>query len=329
MKSYKHLPLPKVVRIEPAGKCNLSCIHCPTGTVEMPRGIMDYDTFELIFNEIKQAISVKVIVLYHGGEPLLNKNFFNMVELIKKHRPDMFVKTVSNGNILTENTIDKIIKSNINMIEFSLDGLSINENNNVRVKCNGEKVLKSIKKLIEKRNLKKCKQRTKIYISSTQFLRNKEEVANIKNAKCPDYISNVIPLGYNGVDGYKINYAMVWPHMGNVQNKFIIYSDNKSTNNKINKCDMLDSTITVRWNGDVVPCCYDLTSKLIMGNVKNSMLIDIWNNNKYNVLRSSIANKKHISICKKCSVVNNKRYLIPKWESKSVTKNKNYEYQNV
>ena len=51
MESYKQIPLPKVVRIEPAGKCNLSCIHCPTGTVEMPRGIMDYDTFELIFNE--------------------------------------------------------------------------------------------------------------------------------------------------------------------------------------------------------------------------------------------------------------------------------------
>jgi len=215
------------------------------------------------------------------------------------------------------------------MIEFSLDGLSINENNNVRVKCNGEKVLESINQLIKKRNLKKCKQRTKIYISSTQFLRNKNEVINIKNAKCPTYISNVIPLGYDGVDGYKINYAMVWPDMGNVQNKFIIYSDDKSTNDKINKCDMLDSTITVRWNGDVVPCCYDLTSKLIMGNVKNSMLIDIWNNNKYNVLRSSIANRNHISICKKCSVVNNKRYLIPKWESKSVTKNKNYEFQNV
>jgi len=41
---------PKVLRIEPAGLCNLKCQHCPTGTVDMKRGIMNMKTFQVVLN---------------------------------------------------------------------------------------------------------------------------------------------------------------------------------------------------------------------------------------------------------------------------------------
>jgi MoaA/NifB/PqqE/SkfB family radical SAM enzyme len=47
------IPFPKVLRIEPASKCNLGCVHCPTGTIEMKRGIMSLDIFQKILIEIK------------------------------------------------------------------------------------------------------------------------------------------------------------------------------------------------------------------------------------------------------------------------------------
>ena len=40
------MSLPKVLRIEPASQCNLACSHCPTGTIEMARGIMTDQVFE-------------------------------------------------------------------------------------------------------------------------------------------------------------------------------------------------------------------------------------------------------------------------------------------
>ena len=91
-------PFPKVLRIEPASKCNLGCVHCPTGTIEMTRGVMSLEIFEKIILEIKKNVQhIKVIVLYHGGEPFLNKNFFYMLNEIKKINKDIFVKTVSNS----------------------------------------------------------------------------------------------------------------------------------------------------------------------------------------------------------------------------------------
>jgi len=73
------LSFPRVQRIEPASQCNLSCSHCPIGAVDMSRGILKERTFNNILNNIKNHVNdIKVIVLYHGGEPLLNRNFFNM-----------------------------------------------------------------------------------------------------------------------------------------------------------------------------------------------------------------------------------------------------------
>ena len=77
-----------------------------------------------------------------------------------------------------------------------------------------------------------------------------------------------------------------------------------------NYCDHVINTLTIRANGEVVPCCYDLTTELSMGNITNDSLEDIWNNSKYNKLRNSINSKKYISICNNCNVVRPSVFLI-------------------
>ena len=126
------MKIPRVIRIEPSAKCNLSCRHCPTGTVEMARGVMSSEVFERCLKFIKYD-EVKVVVLYHGGEPLLNKHFYSMANRIKKIRKDILLKTVSNGVALTKTNSKKLISSGIDEIEFSLDGLSFVENDYIRI----------------------------------------------------------------------------------------------------------------------------------------------------------------------------------------------------
>ena len=58
-----------------------------------------------------------------------------------------------------------------------------------------------------------------------------------------------------------------------------------------NSCDHLDETLTIRSDGNVVPCCYDLTTKLKMGNIMTNGLEEIWNNSFYINLRKSIEEK--------------------------------------
>ena len=75
------MSIPPVLRIEPASACNLRCSHCPTGVVKMKRTVMKENVFSRILSEIKQYIPpIRVAVMYHGGEPFLNRNFLSMVK---------------------------------------------------------------------------------------------------------------------------------------------------------------------------------------------------------------------------------------------------------
>jgi radical SAM protein with 4Fe4S-binding SPASM domain len=294
---------PKVLRIEPASKCNLGCVHCPTGTIEMERGIMSLDIFQKILIEIKEnKENIKVIVLYHGGEPFLNKNFFKMVKEIKEINNNFYIKTVSNGTVLNEKIIDQIVSSDIDLIEFSLDGYSSEDSEKIRKNSNTNKIIENLKKILEKK--KKLKKKLKLQICNTQFILDK------KNSVLPNTPDWILEIFKNEDVTYKNFFAMQWPAMYekelNEFDKILIDEDDK------NYCDHVVNTITIRSDGSIVPCCYDLTTQLHMGNIMNDSLKNIWNNSNYTKLRDSIKSKKYISICKNCNVVRSPVYLVPK-----------------
>ena len=289
---------PRVLRIEPASKCNLGCIHCPTGTIEMTRGVMSLEVFDKIILEIKKNIKyIKVVVLYHGGEPFLNKNFFYMLNEIKKINKNIYVKTVSNGTVLNEKIIKKIVESDLDLIEFSLDGESAEDSERIRRKSKTEIILKNVKELLEQKK-KLDKKNLKINICSTQFFKDENLVTDNTSPETAQWIQD----NFQNQDvEFKSFFAMQWPSM----NKEI--SDFKKVKveniNDKNTCNHLDETLTIRSDGNVVPCCYDLTTKLKMGNILDNGLNEIWNNSFYNNLRKSIETKKFVSICKSCNVV--------------------------
>lgn len=75
--------LPEVVRIEPASTCNLRYIHCPTGIDRsITRGLMTEETFEIVLRNLRE-LKHRVVVMYHGGEPFLNKHIFEWISAIK------------------------------------------------------------------------------------------------------------------------------------------------------------------------------------------------------------------------------------------------------
>ena len=76
----------------------------------------------------------------------------------------------------------------------------------------------------------------------------------------------------------------------------------------------------VYWNGDVVPCCYDLEGNEIMGNLKDNTMEEIWNGEKYKNFRKRL--KKSVfkpeiqpEFCKGCL-----KYLPPKKQGGLVSK---------
>jgi len=101
---------PDVVRIESSGSCNFRCKHCCNSQKAIKRGILSYELFlhlmkqfkvnnkaikrgilsyELFFHLMKQFkvnnFIPRVMVFYHGGEPLLNKNIYDFIKFAKEY----------------------------------------------------------------------------------------------------------------------------------------------------------------------------------------------------------------------------------------------------
>ena len=304
---HRH-PFPRVIRIEPAGVCNLACSHCPTGTVSMERGIMRDHIFDHILQSMRNNMdAIKVVVLYHGGEPLLHKGFADMVRRVKALGVPL-IKTVSNGMIMTEKILTDIVECGLDVIEFSLDGDSSRENDFIRRECEYSTVVGNVKRLLDYRQ-RRNSHSPQIYLSSTRFLTKASGDSEGQDPNPPEHLIKEFGRpSAEGIAGFKCAWAMRWPHMEVLEDLYEVYQD-PSRHEPNNFCDHVVNTMTVRWNGDVVACCYDLTSRYVLGNVKDDDLAVIWNNERYLHLRQSIDELNFIPLCANCNVVKPNVYL--------------------
>jgi radical SAM protein with 4Fe4S-binding SPASM domain len=293
--------LPKVIRIEPSSICNLKCYHCPTGTnpPNVSRGIMSMDLFKKVFEEILTAGNVNTVVLYHGGEPFLNNNLFRMITILKE-AGIKFVKTVTNGMLISKSNLGKLIESGLDCIEFSVDGLSPQENNEIRMGGSYYKVLDTIKELILLKE-KKESARPEIFIANTQ-IPTEEIIKNQVLISPPEYIVNDL-IEFKHKFEFKCTYMIKWPGF-NCGSQYKVLKPTQSVQiPPVSECNHIIETISIRSNGDVVPCCYDISSQYVIGNILKQTFKEIWNNDKYLTLRKSISERNYLPLCENCPVI--------------------------
>ena len=75
-------------------------------------------------------------------------------------------------------------------------------------------------------------------------------------------------------------------------------------NGSYNLCPYPWSSIKIASNGDVVACCRDLEHKTVLGNVFEEPLVDIWNGERFQHMRRSLARRspEDVSACANCDM---------------------------
>lgn len=104
------------------GKCNYNCLHCFNAADNAP--LMSEWTLDEAKTMLEQAqkCGINAITLT-GGEPMLHKNFFEIVEDIYKH--GMYVAEINtNGHFIDQTALDKLKAIGCApVIKISLDGI--------------------------------------------------------------------------------------------------------------------------------------------------------------------------------------------------------------
>ena len=105
-----------------SGICNRKCSFCPRSDKNYP-DIKEFVKDELISKLSAQLgnLNYKGIFLFSGFvEPLLDKNIFNLLKIVRKNTPHSRIEMVSNGDVLNGKRLNMLYESGLDYLQISV-----------------------------------------------------------------------------------------------------------------------------------------------------------------------------------------------------------------
>lgn len=258
---------PDVVRIEPSGYCNLRCLHCPTGDKPNGRGTLPLLDFARILQHM--PIVPRVLVAYHGGEPLINKRLPQMLYHAKAYGVQKTVMN-TNGLLLSErmtHNLDRVLDE----MRVSLDGSSLEECETIRYGCDAALVISNVKRVLAETSIKVV-------------------IYNVRQGggdEPPEWLVNI----FGDAVEYRTARMRIWA----AQDTPPLC---KHEPQEPDYCSNLFETFTVMANGLVPLCCEDITGAQTFGNVHEEKPLTIWE--RMQSVRDAFRRKEYTGLCRNC-----------------------------
>lgn len=135
----KSINASKYLNIYLTNACNLHCTHCFMNAGKMLQEELTVEKWKEVLSAFYQTGGE--FVTFTGGEPTMYKDFEEVV--IFAHQQGLKVTVLSNGLLWSDENIARI-KPYLDEIQFSIDGVTEQENAKVRGKNHFEKVVDTV-----------------------------------------------------------------------------------------------------------------------------------------------------------------------------------------
>ena len=265
--------------IDTTNICQLKCPLCHTGlgTVNRHKGVMHFDLFEKVVDEIKDYCIW--LSLYSWGEPFLNKEIDRYVAYANEANLATLISTNFNKP-MTPEMAESLIRSGLDVLIISLDGTTQEVYEKYRVGGHLNRVLDNIGLFVQKR--RELGYKTP-YIE-WQFIvmrQNEHQIPEARRMSRELGVDAIVfknvdfPLGENdpelarewaplAMEGFRSDQPFERP-----------YHENGD------RCWRLWRSAVVNWDGGYAPCCYLTDSSDDFGDLKSNSIKEIWNNQNY------------------------------------------------
>ena len=295
-------------------KCNANCLHCGS------RAGANVDCKdELTTDEIKNAFKVvaekhdvsNVVINVTGGEPLLRKDLFDVMEYAVGLGYQWVITT--NGIMMTDKVISEFNRLKLGGVSLSIDGLSETHNafrrfsnayektmeNIVKLKDSGYEGLLMITTVVHKKNIDELEDLYKIV---------KDLGAHIWRIGNMDPIGRALENDDLSLD--KVDYKRVLDFVKEKRKQgdtfinwgcthYLGIDYEQEVRELPFNCVAGTTTASILYNGDIYVCPnVERRPELVQGNVRKDNFIDVWNN-KFEWFRNM--DKFKCEECSKCS----------------------------
>ena len=280
----KQKPYLMSLQFEVTAKCNERCVHCYLPNKKKDDG--NEMTLSLFENVIKQYSEMGGLqVSLSGGEILLHKDIWKMVEICRQH--DMQIVLLSNLYYLKDDDVLKMANANVSMVQTSLYSMNPEIHDQItKIKGSHEKTKRAIETLV-RNNIptsiscpilkvnKDCYEDILNYAHSLGIKAQTDFILMARENLETDNLENRISIE----DCEKIIRLILENNLRDTDD-FVKKNSKKNLKALLDKdmslCAAGINNLCISSNGDAYPCNGWQSYK--SGNVRNETLQEIWNN---------------------------------------------------
>lgn len=297
----------KILFFEVTQRCNAHCDHCGSRCDINSSDGISKELFMSVLDDVKENFGTNVMLNITGGEPLLRKDLFEIMDYANKLDFDWGM--VTNGTLITPKVIDNMKKTGMKTITVSLDGMKETHENFRHLPNSFDRIIQNIIDLKDAEFLE--------HIQVT-FIANKKNLHELPavwrmldNLEIDSLrVSCIDPIGRANdnkdlfLDSLDFQYLIQFIENTNKLDKLpIVWSCSHYLGDKKEKqlgkefvCLTGKNVASILYNGDIFACPnIPRLPELIQGNIKTDKFSDVWIN-KFNQFRK----RKLNNICEKC-----------------------------
>ena len=273
---------PKVVLIDTISYCNLKCSMCAHKEMKRRKGIMPWNLFTKIVDEIAEVDkSVRVWMVFFGEALLLKRRkptIFDMIAYAKsKGLTDVVLN--SNANLMDEEASKRLILSGLDAIYIGIDAFQPDTYAKIRVGGNYEKAVQNTLHLIKLKKFMNS-EKPEVFVQFVEMDINQNEKG--------DFIRFWNEQGAL----VKIRPKVSWAGLIDAPN--LVLDDEGRW-----PCYWAMRTMSITDTGKVVTCAVDLDGKFVAGDISHQTLKEVWNG-KLSELRGCHASKRYNALPENC-----------------------------
>jgi len=264
----QHRKIPKfpfLLDAEITNYCPLSCLFCAQNAMHRPKGFMSVKIFKKLADECAEHNTP--IRLIRWGEPFMHSKIIEFAKYVK--RKGLPLHITNNGLKITEKQMSELTNMELDSMIFSLQGATKQGYQIMRNNDRYDELKNNILRMVEIRGEK---EKPFIHISSTTTDETNKEIKQFV-----DYWGSIVDsvgIGKTKMSRFSANQLKSFE----VARKLEMLKEHETADKSYRPCTEVYQKLSVNWDGKVSCCCDDYDDYLIVGNLNNSTLQDIWNN---------------------------------------------------
>lgn len=283
---------PRIIDIEMTNTCNFRCLMCPTGNFSQKRakGFMPEKVYYKVLEEM--APHGGALRFIRWGEPLSHPKVLDFIRAAKAK--GILTHLNTNGSKLTDGMMEELVTIPLDALKFSFQGVDRKSYGEMRNIDFFEDLVDIIARMHAKRGARDL---PFLQVSTTITYENRQMVQAFRERLAP--LADMVNVGRTVLEYVDLNAVRLRP------DEFAELKRLKELESVIKvhpECPEVFDKLSINWDGTVTACCMDSDNVMVVGDVREQTLAEIWNGETMTRYREILADMRHdeLPLCSSC-----------------------------